>query len=308
MGAVLPLLYPDAPKAVLEDVASAPIPELHKDVFRWVRTFTRHSWELTPADLDRLRSHRIADADLVHWAQIAALQGWWTMSADGGGIPLEGNAITGPVVQRRREQYEASEEGLTAAAPGSTEPVPGHDGPCWVATDLESDAWHEIAAWADDRYGFVPQILAAVSLRPEMFPRHQLALELLERPQTQRLSPRQHALVRAQSSILNRCAYTQVTTRSLLERTTGDGALFHRIASGDPSSELGVDDRLVLAFASKLVRNAYKVTEKDALAFREVGLGDLAYVDVLNTAAIQTSFDRLANALGVPLDDAPLLP
>ena len=54
-------------------------------------------------------------------------------------------------------------------------------------------------------------------------------------------------------------------------------------------------------------RNAYKVTEKDALAFREVGLSDEAYVDVLDTASIQTSLDRLANALGVTPDAAPSL-
>jgi hypothetical protein len=39
-----------------------------------------------------------------------------------------------------------------------------------------------------------------------------------------------------------------------------------------------------------------------------VGLDDEAYVDVLNTVAIQTSLDRLANVLGVRVDEQPLLP
>jgi alkylhydroperoxidase family enzyme len=57
-----------------------------------------------------------------------------------------------------------------------------------------------------------------------------------------------------------------------------------------------------------MARNHYKVTEKDAQSFREAGLDDEAYVDVLNTASIQTSLDRLANALGARPDPRPVLP
>jgi len=39
----------------------------------------------------------------------------------------------------------------------------------------------------------------------------------------------------------------------------------------------------------------------------EVGPDDEAYVDILNTVSIQTSLDRLANALGVRPDPVPLL-
>ena len=76
----------------------------------------------------------------------------------------------------------------------------------------------------------------------------------------------------------------------------------------DQTGDWAPGERLVLDFAAKLTRNAYKVTEKDALAFREARLGDEGYVEVLNTAAIQTSLDRLANALGVAPDETPLLP
>ena len=56
-----------------------------------------------------------------------------------------------------------------------------------------------------------------------------------------------------------------------------------------------------------MARNAYKVTEDDAQRFRDIGLGDEAYVDVLNTLSIQTAFDRLTNSLGVQPDAQPLL-
>ncbi len=67
-------------------------------------------------------------------------------------------------------------------------------------------------------------------------------------------------------------------------------------------------DRVVLDFTAKATRSAYKVEATDVQSFRDAGLDDEAYVDVLNTLAIQTSFDRLANALGVIPDSEPLLP
>jgi hypothetical protein len=50
------------------------------------------------------------------------------------------------------------------------------------------------------------------------------------------------------------------------------------------------------------------VTEKDADGFRDAGLDDAAYLDVLDTTAIQNALDRLSWALGVPADTKPLLP
>lgn len=76
----------------------------------------------------------------------------------------------------------------------------------------------------------------------------------------------------------------------------------------DPSA-IAVNDqeRAVLAFAEKLIRNPYKITAKDAQSFRDAGLDDSAYVDVYNTVAIQTSLDRLANCIGVLADSELLL-
>ena len=39
-------------------------------------------------------------------------------------------------------------------------------------------------------------------------------------------------------------------------------------------------ERAVLTLANKFARNAYKVTEKDAISLREVGLDDAVYVDI----------------------------
>jgi uncharacterized peroxidase-related enzyme len=310
IGAVLPLLYSGvAPQQILDDVESAPIPELHKAMFRWVKRFVSSSWDMTADDTQALRDAGVSEDEIVNWANIACLQTWWVMSADGGGIPLEGNAVTGPAVQRPREFYEGSREGLTASAPGvPAGAAAAASGPAWVGTDQSLPDYRKAANWAEGRYGFVPNLLRATSLRPDVLPRHTLALELLERPQSSSLGARRHAMVRALVSSLNRCSYSAETTRALLARVADEPDLHARVTEGHSARDFPAEDRVVLDFAAKMTRNAYKVTEKDAQSFRDCGLDDEAYVDVLNTVSIQTSFDRLANALGVVPDADPILP
>jgi uncharacterized peroxidase-related enzyme len=212
-------------------------------------------------------------------------------------------------VGRLREHYEATPEGqLAPALHGDVARRPSADGVAWVRIDESDPEYLEAAEWAEPRYGFVPNLLRAVSLEPNYYRRHCLALELLEKPQSERLSVRHHALVRALVSRLTRSAYGQVSTRALLERVTGDPGLWQRLASEYPGPTWDSEDRVVLDFATKVARNAYKITEKDAGSFRDADLGDEAYVDVLNTASIQISLDRLTNCLGVRPDEEPMLP
>ena len=304
-------LYPDPAvrQQILEDAQSAPIPDIQKEMFRFAERFVRNSWEMGPDDLARLREAGLSEADVVSWATLGSTQSWFTMSADGGGIPLEGDAAVGPGVGLTRERYEATAEGLLAPAIG--EPVTAPTAPrsevAWVGMDLESEGYREAARWAEDRYGFVPNLLRAASLQPGYYRRHLLALELLERPQSEPLSGTHHAMVRALVSQITRCTYSQPTARALLARECGDGA-WDRIAAGEAVTDGDAQERVVLDFAAKVARNAYKVTEKDAQGFRDVGLDDAAYVDVLNTTSIQVALDRMANALGVRPDGRPILP
>ena len=91
------LLYPEegVAKQIVENFEKASIPDLHKTMCRWVKRFARQSWEMTEKDIQTLRDTGLPDAEIVNWAQLACLQSWWVMSADGGGIPLEENAVTG---------------------------------------------------------------------------------------------------------------------------------------------------------------------------------------------------------------------
>ena len=307
---MLPLLYPEAAtrEALLADPQTAPIPPVHRELFRFAEKFVRASWESGPADLQRLRSVGLSERDIVLWATLGSTQSWFTMSADGGGVPLEGDAVSGSGVGRTRDAYEGIGPGLLAAADaveGSGEAA--GNAVAWVEIDESNDAYLEAAAWAETRYGCTPNLLRAVSLQPGYFRRHKLALELLEAPQSTSLSPRLHAMVRVLVSHLTRSRYSEPTTTALLTRVTGDPELAGRLRNQALEADLSPTERVALTLATKFARNAYKVTEKDAISLREAGLDDEAYVDILNTVSIQTSLDRLANLLGVRPDPVPLL-
>lgn len=115
-------------------------------------------------------------------------------------------------------------------------------------------------------------------------------------------------MVRMIASHLSRERYSEVTAKALMLRLPGGAELADRLTREPLDSDWTPVDRAVLGLATKFSRSAYKVTEKDAIGLREVGLDDEAYVDILNTVSIQTSLDRLANVLGVQPDAQPLLP
>lgn len=306
---MLLLVYPDASIAaqIVEDPQTAPIPELHRAMYAWVEKFVRNSWEMTAVDVQTLRDAGAADAQIAQWAQIACMQTWWVMMGDGGGVTLDHDMEVGPVVGKKRTFYEKADAGLLAAAPDGSARTETADGSGWIGIDENSPGFHEAAKAAEARYGFVPKLLEATSRAGEILPRHQLAFELLEGPQSESLSPRLHALVRAITSQMNRSNYFDSTIRAMVEATAEGQSEYAKI-SGPWNPELWVErDRVVLEFAIKAARNAYKIVEGDARRFHEVGLDDQAYVDVLNTVAIQTSIERLANALGIAADEKPLL-
>lgn len=275
----------------------------------WVERFVGCSWDLTEADVHALRAAGLRDRDVVDWAQVASLQTWLVMTADGGGVTLDSEQESGQAVGHDRRFYHSAPAGRLGAEPGAapTVPSPAANGIAWVDVNPEDARYREVSSWAQERYGFIPNLLTAESLGSGHYDLHRHALELLERPQSPTLTTRRHAMVRALVSTLNRCAYSAATTRQYLSEV-GEGASLDAITGDYTQHDWAPADRVVLDFAVKALRNAYKITASDAQGFRDVGLGDEAYVDVLNTVSVQTSLDRLANALGVIPDAQAILP
>jgi alkylhydroperoxidase family enzyme len=303
------MIYRDSAiaKAVGEDPQSADIPELHKAVFRWMEVFVKNSWQASSDSIAELKVLGATDRDLADWLQIASTQVWFTSSADAGGIPMEANQVTGPVMKRERSFYHGQqlrEEPVEFSQTSGASP-PKANG--WLAAPCEGAAYEAAVSDAESRYGLAPNLFAALSACPDFYPCHQLALDLLEGPQSTTLSGSLHALVRAATVAHNRCDYFVPTAKALLELRGESGVTYEDLLP-DPRAIARNDRELaVLTFVAKLISNPYKITAKDAQSFRDTGLDDAAYIDVYNTVAIQTALDRMANCVGVVADSKPLL-
>lgn len=176
----------------------------------------------------------------------------------GGGAPLDTDPKMQPGFQKPREFHTLDPKGLTAAEPER----PNFHRPAtvesvaWVATDGSAE-YQDTAAWAEVRYKFVPNFLRVLSLRP-------LALELLERPLSAKLTARQQAVAAALVSTLIRCQYSAGTTPRLVKSTSEETGLYQRLTANYRQREWAPMDRVFLDFATKVACNAYKVTEDDA--------------------------------------------
>ncbi len=60
----------------------------------------------------------------------------------------------------------------------------------------------------------------------------------------------------------------------------------------------------MLAYAAKLTLEPQKLTEEDVSALREVGFDDTAVLDICQVVAYYNYVNRLADGLGVELEDS----
>jgi len=316
------MIYPDPETvaAVGEDPQSADIPELHKAVFRWLETFVKSSDSTSERDIEELRQLGASDEEIAEWVNIASLQIYLVSIADSSGVPLESEVAETESalaefssLHRDRSYYHVRQPDTPQTkTTGTANPTGGQDGAKlqssgWLSAPCAGDDYEKAARDAEARYGVIPNLFKAISASGRFYKRHQMVLDLLEHPQTDTLSGPLHALVRAATIALDRCDYFAATADSLLARTCDSNIKYSQLVPDPLATARTEQERVVLAFAEKLIRTPYKITAKDAQDFRDAGLDDKAYVDVFNTVSLQCSLDRLANATGVAADSRPLL-
>lgn len=69
------------------------------------------------------------------------------------------------------------------------------------------------------------------------------------------------------------------------------------------TADLSPADRAMLDYASKLTRTPADVSQSDVDRLREVGFDDAAILDICQIAAYYAFVNRLAEGLGVELED-----
>ena len=84
----------------------------------------------------------------------------------------------------------------------------------------------------------------------------------------------------------------------------GSGEVPEALARDHRSAPLEARDRAMLDYAVKLTRTPAAVGEEDVAGLREQGFDDAAILDICQVTAYYNYVNRLADGLGVELEDA----
>jgi len=88
-----------------------------------------------------------------------------------------------------------------------------------------------------------------------------------------------------------------------LRRLIQDDSLVTQLKEDYAAARLDPIDRAIVDYAVKLTRTPAQITQADVQALREAGLSDRAILDVAQVTAYFNFVNRLADGLGVRLED-----
>ncbi len=172
----------------------------------------------------------------------------------------------------------------------------------WLRVPEPSELPEELKALlrvAEEKLGFVPNVLRALALRPD----HLLAWWRYYDPLMRgegKLSRAEREMIALVVSRLNDCEYCLASHSSYLRELTGDPTLPDRIvANWRRVEELSERERALLAFAEAVTLDSARLELEDIEALRSVGLDDEAIFEAAEVAAMFNYTNRLLNALGV---------
>jgi uncharacterized peroxidase-related enzyme len=88
-----------------------------------------------------------------------------------------------------------------------------------------------------------------------------------------------------------------------LRRLLKDDALLHRIEDDYENAGLSPKRLAMLRYAVKLTQEPAKVTAEDVGSLRDVGFTDLDILHIAEGVAYYAYANRIADGLGIPLED-----
>jgi len=170
----------------------------------------------------------------------------------------------------------------------------------WLRVPPEGDAPPGVQALfdkANERLGFVPNVLRVYALRPNHLELWNAFYDDLMRGESA-LSREQREMIAVVVSTTNRCHYCIVSHSAYLRKLTGDPLLVEQLRTNYKYADLEPRDRAMLDFAVKLTEASSTCTEADIERLREVGWADEDIMDITQVAAMFNFTNRLASGLG----------
>jgi uncharacterized peroxidase-related enzyme len=156
---------------------------------------------------------------------------------------------------------------------------------------------------ADEKLGFVPNVLRVYALRPRHLELWNAFYDELMRGEST-LTKVQREMIAVVVSTVNRCHYCMVSHSAFLRKLTGNPLLVEQLRTNYAYAEIEPRERAMLDFAVKLTERSSSCTEEDVEALREAGWADEDVMDIAEVAAMFNFTNRLASGLGwVPNDE-----
>ncbi len=180
-------------------------------------------------------------------------------------------------------------------------PQPDHVSALGIAdpATLDEDL-QEVFRKCVDKLGFIPNVLAAYSLRPNKL-RNFMAMynELMLAPSG--LSKLEREMVAVVVSSVNHCYYCLVAHGQAVRTLSGDPELGEMLTMNYRVAKLDARQRAMLDFAWKLTSTPALVVDDDRELLRAAGLSSEDIFDLADTVA----FFNMSNRMAIGIDMIP---
>jgi uncharacterized peroxidase-related enzyme len=146
----------------------------------------------------------------------------------------------------------------------------------------------------------VPGILKCFATHPPLL-RHMMDLSESLIFAEGALTRRQKEMIATLVSVENSCPYCADSHAYFLRMHGGSAEMLHAIQQRDLTSpSLSVAEQLLLCFVQKVNRDSHRIDTADIAALSEAGWSELQIAEAIHVAALFATFNRVANAFGLP--------
>lgn len=168
-----------------------------------------------------------------------------------------------------------------------------------VAADEATGATAELYATEEQVFGFLPNLVQAFSLRPEVYS----AWKQLNGAVKGGMELRRYELATIAAARVLRSSYCTLAHGSvLMDKGFLDAETLRAVVSDHRGAGLDDVDVAIMDLAAKVAEDATTVAQDDIDRLRSLGLSDQGILDVVLAAAARCFFSKILDALGAEPD------
>ena len=153
-------------------------------------------------------------------------------------------------------------------------------------------------AQAEAGYGYLPNMVKAFGLRPEVMANWDVLLAGIKA----NMDLRRYELVTMAAARELKSSYCMLAHGSVLLRDIFTADEVRHVAENSNEAPIDEAERAIMRFAAKVVRDATAIEKPDVDALKRHGLSDAEIFDIVTAAAVRCFFSKTLDALGVQPD------